>query len=119
MKIPPIGRQRLVRFLQDELLNQRLAVLSTGARRLRQPLRVREVVSRRDVDGLKYIDRVPRAYAKSRAPKLSTPAPLVLVGAQRDFLRITQIKLGIPAGSKDHRQGRFGKGKGHRVVMGS
>lgn len=92
MKIPPIGRQRLVRFLQDELLNQRLAVLSTGARRLRQPLRVREVVSRRDVDGLKYIHRVPRAYAKSRAPKLSTPAPLVLVGAQRDFLRITQIK---------------------------
>jgi hypothetical protein len=33
-------------------------------------------VSRRDVDGMKYIDRVPWAYAKSRAPKLSTLAPL-------------------------------------------
>jgi len=71
-----------------------------------------------NADGLKYIDRVPRTHAKSRAQAINA-GPLVLVGAQRDFLRITQIKLEIPAGFKDHRQGCFGSGNGHRVVMGS
>jgi hypothetical protein len=72
-----------------------------------------------DFAGPEYIDPVLRAYAKPRTQAINAGSPLVLVGAQRDFLRITQIKLGIPAGSKDHRQGCFGSGKGHRVVMGS
>jgi hypothetical protein len=52
---------------------------------------VRKVVLSCGVDRLKYIDPVPRAYAQPRTQAINA-RPLVLVGAQRNFLRLAQLK---------------------------
>jgi hypothetical protein len=91
-RLRPIGHQRLFRFLQDELLSQRLAVLSTSARHVPRYALRGSGIAMCDVDGLEYIDPVC-GQMPNRTPKLSTPNPLsCFVGAQQDFRTDHAIK---------------------------